>query len=117
MTTASERRERGLAAAGVLVALPALYFVTANLVKYELGLYPALPVYPFSPFIVLGGLLLAVALNLYPIVQAHVSFEDQVLAVSLRVRMQTWNGAVVAVGALYLGILGAYLVVENLVPH
>ena len=48
-----------LAALGLLLSMPALYFVIANLLKYELNALPGLRVFPIHPALLLGGLVLA----------------------------------------------------------
>ena len=103
-----------LAGAGLLMAAPALYFVTANVLKYELGAAPGLEVAPIHPAILIGGLALAMTVNLWPILRVGIRRTEGELTVAVSVRTRPWNLVIVALAAATLGALLAYAVVENL---
>ena len=94
-----------LAGAGLLMAAPALYFVTANVLKYELRVASGLDVAPIHPVILVGGLMLTGILNLRPVLQ---------VATGRSVRGRVWNLVALGISALTLATLLAYVVVENL---
>ncbi len=127
MTTTVVKRPVASATIGLLLIVPALLFVSASLLKYELGvplLYdslgflaspPRLGLYNIlSPFLFLGGPTLAVLLNLPAILHVRIEQQGGELTGSFRLRPRGLNAAVVATGLVLLGILLAYLVVENL---
>ena len=96
---------------GLLAILPGLYFVSANILKYELNVSPNINIIPLSPIVLIGGLLLAIILNFYSILHqrrcgTHTLYEI--------VRTRLWNVIVFVMGALFLTLLLGYAVVENL---
>lgn len=112
---------------GALLAAPALLFVSASILKYELGapfLYDnlgflaspgKLPVYAgLSPLIFLGGTFVALALNLVPLLRVEMRRDADEIVVTGRLRPHGLNLTVVAAAALVLVTLLGYLVVENI---
>ena len=120
---------RRLAWAGSTLVSAPLFFVTASLLKYELGIgflfdpLEALFADPgrqhvfnlVSPVVFLGGLGLALVLNAYAVVRLNVSREDGVIVGTVRLRTRFWNIAVAGVSLLLLVTLVAYFFAENFV--
>lgn len=120
-------RDYKLAGAGFVLLLAPLYFVSASLLKYGLGvgfLFDPLEFflsepgrrYVFnliSPVVFLGGLVLALALNGYSIVRLGVGREDGAVVGTMRLEMKPANVVVAVVSLLLLGTLVGYVFVEN----
>jgi hypothetical protein len=116
-----------LAGVGFVLLLAPLYFVSASLLKYGLGvgfLFDPLEFflsqpgrrYVFnlvSPVVFLGGLVLALALNGYSFVRVGVGREDGAIVGTARLEMKPANVAVAMVSLLLLGTLVGYVFVEN----
>ena len=119
--------DRRLAVVGLALLLAPLYFVTASLLKYELGigfLFDPLEAFlsvagrrvvfnVISPFVFLGGLSLALALNIYAIARLNVSKEDGTIVSTVRIKLGLWNLAVAAPSILLLATLLGYAFLEN----
>ena len=125
-THARDMRRRGwdsLVAAAL--TLPALLFVTANVLKYGVGAGGLSDVLgPFAEpgdgvadvlvsLFVIAGPMLALAIALAPIV--HVRFGHIEETIEAKVSLQPeWPRVAIAIVSLaVLGVLGAYLVTEN----
>src|ERR687885_844449 len=94
-------QERRLAVIGFLLLLTPLYFVSASLLKYNLGIgFLFYPLEAFlsvtgrrdvfnvvSPAVFLGGLGLALALNVYAITRLYISRADGTIPRTRRVRL------------------------------
>jgi hypothetical protein len=120
-------QDRRLASIGFVLLLAPLYFVSASLLKYELGvgfLFDPLEAFLsvagrrevfnlISPVVFLGGLGLALALNIYAVTRLNVSREDGTIVSTLRVRLGLWNIAVAGVSVLLLVTLVGYAFLEN----
>jgi hypothetical protein len=119
--------DRRLAVVGLALLLAPLYFVTASLLKYGLGigfLFDPLEAFlsvagrrvvfnVISPFVFLGGLSLALALNIYAIARLNVSKEDGTIVSTVRIKLGLWNLAVAALSILLLATLLGYAFLEN----
>ena len=119
--------DRRLAVVGFVLLLAPLYFVSASLLKYELGigfLFDPLEAFlsvagrrvvfnVISPFVFLGGLSLALALNIYAIARLNVSKEDGTIVSTVRIKLGLWNLAVAALSILLLATLLGYAFLEN----
>ena len=119
--------DRRLAVFGLVLLLSPLYFVTASLLKYGLGiglLFDPLEAFlsvagrrvvfdGVSPFVFLGGLSLALALNIYAVTRWNVSREDGTIVSTVRIKLGLWNIAVAAISALLLVTLVEYAFLEN----
>lgn len=103
-----------LAGLGLLAALPALYFVTGSILKYELGLLPGVSIYPVPPVILLGGTFIAVALNVYPALRLRLTQDTGTFTLSLTVHLWSWNMVILTLSGLVTAILVGYVIVENL---
>ena len=87
----TEGSNRGLAVLGLLLAMPALYFVIANVLKYELNVLPGLRVLPIHPAVLVGGLALAAMLNLWPVLNVGAQRTREVLTIIITLRARLWN--------------------------
>lgn len=120
-------RDRRLAVIGFVLLLAPLYFVSASLLKYGLGvgfLFDPLEAFLsvagrreifnlISPVVFLGGLGLALVLNTYAVTRLDVSREDGTVVSTVRVRLELWNIAVAVVSTLLLVTLIGYVFLEN----
>src|SRR5687768_14282522 len=109
-------QSRRLAGIGFVLLLAPLYFVSASLLKYGLGvaflfdpLETVLSVAGrrevfnlVSPVVFLGGLCVALALNIYAVMRFDVSREYGTIVSTVRVTPGLWNIVVVATSALLL---------------
>ena len=111
----------------LILSLPAALFVSAQVLKYELGapfLYDALgffssparyPLYhALSPVIFLGGTLAAVALNAWIVLRVGVRRENDTIVGTFTLVPKAANLSVIVLAGSVLMILVTYLVVENL---
>src|SRR5215211_6347754 len=119
--------DRKLAVVGLVLLLAPLYFVSASLLKYGLGigfLFDPLEAFlsvagrrvvfnVVSPFVFLGGLSIALALNIFAIARLNVSWEDGTIVSTVRIKLGLWNIAVAAVSVLLLVTLVGYAFLEN----
>jgi hypothetical protein len=119
--------DRKLAVVGLVLLLAPLYFVSASLLKYGLGigfLFDPLEAFlsvagrrnvfnVVSPIVFLGGLSLALALNIYAVARLNVSWEDGTIVSTVRIKLGLWNIAVAAVSVLLLVTLVGYAFLEN----
>jgi hypothetical protein len=119
--------DRKLAVVGSVLLLAPLYFVSASLLEYGLGIgFLFDPMETFlsapgrrdvfnvvSPIVFLGGLSLALALNIYAVARLNVSWEDGTIVSTVRIKLGLWNIAVAAVSVLLLVTLVGYTFLEN----
>ena len=119
--------DRRLAVVGCVLLLAPLYFVSASLLKYGLGigfLFDPLEAILFvagrrvvfnvvSPFVFLGGLCLALALNIYAVARLNVRREEGTIVSTVRVKLRLSNIAVAVVSILLLTMLIGYVFLEN----
>ena len=118
---------RRLAAVGAVLLLAPLYFVGASLMKYGLGVGflfdPMEAVLSVagrrevfnlvSPVVFLGGLCLALALNVYAVTRLEVGREDGTIVSTVRITPGFWNIAVAVSSILLLVTLVGYAFLEN----
>jgi hypothetical protein len=126
--TPSQRALHRRAIAGALAAAPAMYFVGASLLKYGIGVdvfYDPIDAMTatresqqvfnaVTPFVFIGGLVGAWALNVYPLVRWRAWRARGGMVGQLRVHLRPINLLVAATSAATLGALLLYLVMENL---
>jgi hypothetical protein len=107
------RNQKGLAAVGLLLMIPALTVCLSGLLKFNVshGL--------IHPAFVIGGLVGALALNLFPIASAHTHLEDGNLvgALSIKLRGSLINLGVAFLSLFLLGLIALYVFVENFQPR
>ena len=114
----------------IRVIIPRFYHSACShypLLKYELGIgFLFNPLEAFlavsqrrdtfnliSPMVFLGGLLLALALNAYALLQLDVGKEDGVVVGTVKLRIKFLNLAVAAGSTLLLVTLVGYVFLEN----
>jgi len=102
---------------GLFAALPAIYFVTGSILKYEFGLLQSVEIHTFPPAVLLGGGLLAIALNIYSIFHLKVFRSHNAFTLSFTVNLKPFNLVVFTAGVLVILLLVGYVIVENLSPH
>lgn len=116
-----------IAGLGIALLLAPLYFVSASLLKYGLGIgfvFDSMEAFLsvaqrrdvfnlVSPVIFLGGLGLALALNTYSFLSLNLGREDRVLVSTVRLEMKLANILVAAASAMLLLTLVGYVFLEN----
>jgi hypothetical protein len=124
-------QNRRYAVIGLVLLIAPLYFVSASLLKYGLGvgflfdpLEAVLSVAGrrevfnlVSPVAFLGELCLAAALNVYAVARFDISREDGMIVSTIRVTPGLWNIAVAVVSILLVATLTGYALLENLTHH
>jgi hypothetical protein len=107
------RNQKRLAAAGLLLTLPALAVSLSGIFKFSV------PLSLIHPALVIGGLLGALALNLFPIASAHTHLENGNLvgALSIKLRGTLINLGVAFLSLALLGLIALYVFVENFQPR
>lgn len=116
--------------AGLVLALPLTYFVGANILKYVFGAgllaapLERLLAHPdtqqafnqLSPWVFLGGGILAFILNIVPLARVSLAREGDEITVVISLTTRWWNLLIVGVSAAALMVMFAYLFVENFWP-
>ncbi len=119
--------DRRLAVVGLLLLLAPLYFVSASLLEYGLGvgfLFDPLEAFlsvaerrivfnVVSPFVFLGGLCLALALNTYAVARLNFRREEETMVSIVRLKLKSSNIAVAVISILLLATLVGYVFLEN----
>ncbi|MDQ3184252.1 MAG: hypothetical protein M3Q62_12120, partial [Actinomycetota bacterium] len=119
--------DRRLAVVGFLLLLAPLYFVSASLLEYGLGvgfLFDPLEAFlsvaerrivfnVVSPFVFLGGLCLALALNTYAVARLNFRREEETMVSIVRLKLKSSNIAVAVISILLLATLVGYVFLEN----
>ena len=100
-----------LAAIGLLVAVPAIYFFTGSFLKYEMNLLTDVDIYVPSPVVMIGGLLISNSLNLYSIA---IKRSQGARTVSNSIKSRPINAVVFFIGVIFLIALLGYVIMENL---
>lgn|SRR5574341_1528677 len=123
----SKPSPKALATVGFALLFTPALFVTASVLKYQLGvgfLYDALAgIFSSrafdraSPILLLGALVVALVLNVYAVADLSVRRESDAYAGRVRVARKVGNLVVIAGSALLLTLLLGYLVVENVAPR
>ena len=112
---------------GLIVMMPAVYFVSANILKYGFGLsFLAEPLEVFyldaeilkvfnliSPIIFLGGLSLAFLLNIMVMLSINISISSGKIHSTFSITPRIANLIIVFTCMLFIGTLLAYAIGEN----
>lgn len=106
-----------LAAIGIILILPALTLCVGGILQSGFGLSQFneainFDMLFFNPAVLIGGLGLAVGLNLWPVVR--IRFQDGNLVGTVKVRDSVANLGLIALISLLTGIIFLYLLAENL---
>ena len=102
---------------GLIAALPVIYFVTGSIMKYELGLLQSIQIHTFPPALLLGGGLLALVLNFYPLVRLSFLRSHNSFTLSVTLNFKPLNFMVFSAAGLIMLVLVGYVIAENLTPH
>ena len=126
--TPSDRALRRRALVGTIAAIPAIYFVGASLLKYSLGVdfaYDPIEVLTttpdrqrvfnaVTPFVFIGGLVTAWALNFSPLARLRTRFTRGAINGQFQVHARPANMFVAIVAGGTMALLLGYLLLENL---
>jgi hypothetical protein len=98
---------------GLLLTVPALALCLSSLLKFTV------PAGLIHPVFVIGGLLAAVVLSLFPIAAAHARVENGAVISDLSIRFKGSlpNLGVALLSLGLLGLIALYLFVENFQPR
>jgi hypothetical protein len=107
------RNQKGLAAIGAFLIIPALVLCLSGLLKFDV------PYSLIHPAFVIAGLIGALAINLLPIASAHTHLENGNLvgALSIKLRVSLINLCVASLSLALLGVIALYVLVENFQPR
>ena len=108
-------RDHRIAILGLVLLLPALLLVSTGLFHLDLTLPGAL----VHPVPLMGGLLIAFALNGLHLLRARFGYEDGAVVgtMSLRLRGAGLNLTALGLSAVLLATISVYLFVENFQPR
>ncbi len=116
---------------GIIIMLPAVYFLVANVLKYNFGIsfmhdslnvvYSNESVFrifnSISPFIFLGGLLAALTVNILTMLSINIERAKGTLKSSMALTPRLANMVIVIISLFAFSFMFGYAVVENLVQH
>ena len=107
------RNQKRLAVIGMLLTLPALAVCFSGIFKFNV------PASLIHPALVVGGLLAALAMNLFPVASAHTHLENGTLvgALSIKLKGSLINLGVAFLSLALLGLIALYVFVENFQPR
>ena len=106
-------KDVSVAILGLVLLLPALVLVSTGFLDLER------PDVLVHPVLVMGGLLLAFALNALPVLRVRFGYADGALvgSMSLRLRGTVLNLTALSLSCLLLATITLYLFVENFQPR
>ncbi|KAA3643039.1 MAG: hypothetical protein DWQ07_21210 [Chloroflexi bacterium] len=132
MTIEQTAFPRWLTVLSFVLVVPALYFVSANLFKYQLGvdllygpmawlqslpngqgLFDAI----FSPIVILGGIFVAAIINTFSVLRFAVRREEGEVISTVTLKTRAWNLVVLGLAVGLSAILFVYLLVENVISQ
>ena len=100
---------------GVAATLPLAVFVTSNILKYELGVWPGLRIPSIHPAILIGGVLVALIINTWSILDVKVSKTGRGVRVVAEITAHRWNLIALILACVVFVTMVLYLFVENVV--
>lgn len=105
-------RNVGLAVLGLFLLLPAIVLVSTDLLEVDR------PDALVHPVLVMGGIFLAIALNLIPVPKLSMGYEEGTLSgtMALRLRGTGLNLIALIFGGLLVTAITTYLFFENVQP-
>lgn len=122
-----EEWQKAMAFTGIALLLLPLSFFAVNVLQYELGfthifnpfdyLFKVDFIQTVSPAVFLGGLGMAGFLNLFPFIDLDVRQNDTGFLSSLRYSGNCWNGLILGISLLLLGLMVGYVAIENISEH
>ncbi len=98
---------------GVAATLPLAVFVTSNILKYELGVWPELQIPSIHPAILIGGVLVALIMNTWSILDVKVSKTGRRVRVVAEIAAHRWNLIALILACVFFVTMALYLFVEN----
>jgi len=109
----SAKNHRITAALGIAATLPLVFFVTSNVLKYELGFLPEWQVPLIHPAILIGGVLVAIIVNAWSIFDIVVSSSGRKLNIAIEITADAWNLTALILACVFFAVMIMYLFVEN----
>lgn len=120
-----------MVAAGTLLLILPATFLSVGVFKYSIDInwYPdpfaflqknslLAPIWDAaSPFILLGSLVMAICLNLFPFLDVHLANKSSSLSSFIRYQGNSWNWAILLTALLVLGLMCGYAISENIAEH
>ena len=110
-------RNNMLASLGVCCAAPAGYFVIGSVLKHELGLLGSVQIREFHPVVLVGGLALSLALNLWPFFKPDRLVNSPEEGLILLLKGRRLNAALAVISGVCILVLLLYIVTENLLEQ
>ncbi len=98
---------------GATAALPLVFFVTSNLLKYELGALPEWKVPMIHPAILIGGIFVALIMNAWSIFDIAVSRSHRRLRIVVEITVRRWNLITFTLASAFSIAIVLYLFAEN----
>jgi len=98
---------------GVAATLPLAVFITSNILKYELGVWPGLRIPSIHPSILIGGVLVALIMNTWSILDVKVSKTGSGVRVVAEITAHRWNLIALILAFVFFVTMLLYLLVEN----
>ena len=98
---------------GVAATLPLAVLVTSNMLKYELGVWPGLQIPSIHPVILIGGVLVALMMNTWSILDVKVSKTGRGVRVVAEITAHRWNLIALVFACVFFVMMVLYLFVEN----
>ena len=132
MTANQSTSPKWLTMLSFVLVVPALYFVSANLFKYQLGvdvLYSPIAWLQdlpngqqlfeiiFSPVVILGGIFVAAIINTFSVLRFAVRREEGEVISTITLKTRVWNLVVLGLAVGLSAILFAYLLAENVISQ
>ena len=105
---------RMTAVVGIVAALPLVFFVTNNILIYELGILPNWQFPITRPAILLGGCLITLVLNAWSLFDVAISRAGHRVRIVVEFTAHRWNLVTFAVASVFLLATVLYLIVENI---
>ena len=98
---------------GATAALALVFFVTSNLLKYELGALPEWEVPMIHPAILIGGVFVALIMNAWSIFDIAVSRSGRRLRMVVEITARRWNLITFTLASAFFIAIVLYLSIEN----
>ena len=109
----SANMHRITAALGIAATLPLVFFLTANVLKYELGFLPEWQVPLIHPAILIGGVLVAIIVNAWSIFDVGVTRSGRKLNIAIGITANAWNLTALILACVFFAVMIIYLFFEN----
>ncbi len=99
---------------GVICLSPVLYFVSFNILKYKIGLFPNMEILTFHPAVLLGGGMIAILLNLWSIFDFRVLHQEDKIWLSFGFTNRPLNIIILGTATVLILVLVSYVALENI---